>query len=114
MVHLTFKFRRHPIYDLYFGSKCGRFIHVERKVNNRGTKERTGYLKCKIRAEGGKQKNYYVHRFIWECFNGLIPKGMEIDHINDIRDDNRLCNLQLVTPSENSKKAAATCNRDYS
>lgn len=37
---------------------------------------------------------------------------MEIDHINDIRDDNRLRNLQLVTPSENSKKAAA--NRDYS
>lgn len=47
-----------------------------------------------------------------ECFNGLIPKGIEIDHINDIRDDNRLRNLQLETPSENSKKAAA--NRDYS
>ena len=42
------KFRGHPICDFYFGSKCGRFIHVERKVNNRGTKERTGYLKCKI------------------------------------------------------------------
>lgn len=57
---------------------------------------------CMIRAEGGKQKSYYVHRFIWECYNGLIPEGMEIDCINDIQDDNRLQNLQLVT----RKKAA--------
>ena len=27
-------------------------------------------------------------RFIFECYNGLIPEGMEIDHINDIKDDN--------------------------
>ena len=50
-----------------------------------------------IRAEGGKQKNYLVHRLIWERYNGIIPPGMEIDHINDIRDDNPLCHLQLVT-----------------
>ena len=55
--------------------------------------------------------NYKAHRFIWECFNGIIPDGKEIDHINNKRDDNRLCNLQLLTPKENSKKAAS--NRDY-
>lgn len=60
------KFRRHPIYDLYYGSKCGRFIHVERRVINIGVKQRTGYLTCKIRAEGGIQKSYYVHPFyLW-------------------------------------------------
>ena len=69
-------------------------------------------MTCTIRAEGGKQKKYYLHRFIWECYNGIIPPGLEIDHKNDIRDDNRLCNLQLVTPSENCKKAAK--NRDFS
>ena len=26
---------------------------------------------CMIRAEGGKQKSYYMHRFTWECYNGL-------------------------------------------
>ena len=43
---------------------------------------------------------------------GLIPDGLVIDHINDIRDDNRLSNLQMMTTAENNKKAAL--NKDYS
>ena len=65
-----------------------------------------------IRSDGGKQKKYFLHRFIWECYNGMIPGGFVIDHINDIRDENRLCNIQLVTQQENCKKSAK--NRDYS
>ena len=34
-----------------------------------------------------------------------------IDHINNIRDDNRLCNLQLMSHQENCKKSAK--RRDY-
>lgn len=43
------------------------------------------------------------HRFIWEAFNGEIPEGMEIDHINTNRSDNRLENLRLVSSSENKR-----------
>lgn len=46
-----------------------------------------------------------VHRIVWETFNGEIPKGFEIDHINNKRDDNRLDNLQLLTKSANLQKA---------
>lgn len=49
----------------------------------------------------GKPKKLLVHRLVWETFNGPIPEGMEIDHINTIRDDNRLDNLRVVTPKEN-------------
>ncbi len=42
-----------------------------------------------------------VHRIIYETFIGEIPKGYEIDHINTIRNDNRLTNLRLVTHKEN-------------
>ena len=45
--------------------------------------------------------NAKVHRLIWEAFNGKIPEGFQIDHINTIRNDNRLENLRLVTPKEN-------------
>lgn len=48
-----------------------------------------------VRAGCGKQKWYQGHRFIWQCFNGIIPEGLVIDRINDNRDDNRLQNLQL-------------------
>ena len=67
---------------------------------------------CAVRkhAQSG-QKTYFVHRFVWECFNGLIPDGEVIDHVNNIRDDNRICNLQLMTQQENCKKTAK--KRDY-
>ena len=100
-------YKLHPIYDLYAASKDGYIIHIIKKVPNKGNKNGGGYLKFIVRKHGqSKFKNYYVHRFIWECFNGIIPDGKEIDHINNKRDDNQLCNLQLLTPKENSKKAA--------
>lgn len=49
-----------------------------------------------------KRKLYKVHRVIHEIFHGPIPKGMEIDHINGVRDDNRMENLRLVTRSQNN------------
>ena len=52
------------------------------------------------------KKNYYIHRFVWECFNGLIPEDKVIDHINNNKENNRLCNLQLITQKENCEKSA--------
>ena len=45
------------------------------------------------------------HRYIWEKANGPIPAGMQIDHINGKRDDNRLENLRLATNQENAQNA---------
>lgn len=46
-------------------------------------------------------KTAYVHRLVYEAFIGEIRDGMEIDHINTIRTDNRLENLRVVTHKEN-------------
>lgn len=46
---------------------------------------------------------YKGHRIAWEMTYGEIPEGYEIDHINHIRSDNRLCNLRLVSKSENQR-----------
>ena len=63
-----------------------------------------------------KRKTYSVHRFVWDCayacLHGVIPDGKVIDHVNDNKEDNRLCNLQLMTQQENCKKSAK--KRDYS
>ena len=61
------RFRKHPIYNLYAGSKCGKFIHVGRKVINSGRYNRTGYLMCTVTTKTRDRKDYLVHRFIWEC-----------------------------------------------
>ena len=61
-----------------------------------------------------KNKTYYQHRFVYEVFNGLIPKEMEVDHRNGIKSDNRIENLQLLTHKKNIEKSfnkpiIATC-----
>lgn len=64
--------------------------------------DRHGYRRVTLQG-----KVYSVHRLVWEAFNGKIEDKMFIDHINGIRDDNRLENLRLVTSSQNMKNSYA-------
>ena len=57
-----------------------------------------GYRSVEIK-EVGQLK---VHRIIWELHHGPIPEGLEIDHINRIRDDNRIENLRLCDHAQNA------------
>ena len=74
----------HPIYDLYAAPRDDQIIHIIRQVPNAGNKNNNGYMRCIVRKYGDKnKKTYYVHRFTWECYNGIIPDDKVIDHIND-------------------------------
>lgn len=56
-----------------------------------------GYLRVKL-----GESHYRVHRLIWKLSHGEDPPaGMDIDHINRDRTDNRLANLRLATRSDN-------------
>ena len=45
-----------------------------------------------------------AHRVIWALFHGEQPSD-QIDHLNGIRTDNRIENLRVVTPQENSRNS---------
>ena len=49
-----------------------------------------------------------VHRMVWEAFNGTIPPGQVINHLNGIKSDNRLINLEICTRQENTQHAIRT------
>lgn len=68
---------------------------ADRIGKSAGNVDSSGYRKIMI---GGI--NFRAHRLCWMLAYGEYP-NMEIDHINGIKDDNRLCNLRQVTRSEN-------------
>lgn len=63
----------------------------------------------------GRRVQAKEHRVVWMAVNGKIPEGYVIDHINSIRNDNRISNLQLLTNEENIKKAwrDGRCTKPY-
>ena len=60
-------------------------------------KEGRGYYRVALSG-----KFYLVHRLVWEAFNGPIPEGYEVNHIDEDKLNNRLENLNLMTPKENN------------
>lgn len=53
--------------------------------------------------------NYRAHRLAWLYVYGEWPSG-RIDHKNRVRNDNRISNLRLATPSQNGFNQAAKPN----
>jgi hypothetical protein len=53
-----------------------------------GLKATGKYIKNEIKAD---------HVLVWEAAYGSVPDGYEVHHINGIRNDNRLCNLEIHT-----------------
>lgn len=60
-----------------------------------------------VRLGGGRNGYLYAHRVIYEAVHGEIPAGLEIDHLNGKKADNRPCNLEAVTKSQNVQRAIA-------
>ena len=53
-------------------------------------------------SKNGKLKSFSVAKIVYESFNGTVPEGMQVNHINEDKHDNRLENLNLMTPKENT------------
>ena len=75
------------------------------KGNIAGTKLKTGYISISY-----LRRFYLGHRLAWLYEYGEFPKG-KIDHINGIKDDNRIANLRLATNSQNQMNTRGkNCN----
>lgn len=73
----------------------GRILH---QYSNNGNNT---YLKVRL-SKDGVIKNHYVHRLVWEAFNGKIPELMQVNHIDENCHNNLLSNLNLMTSKENN------------
>ena len=100
------KYYKHPVFSNYAANKNGKVINVKTGRIIRMSNSGNGYLKFNIYNEKlEKPYTYSHHRFVYEVFRGPIPKCLETDHINGVKTDNRIKNLQLLTPKQNLQKS---------
>ena len=102
------KYYKHQVFSRYAVNKNGEVINLKTKRIMKMTKNNSGYLYFSIYDK--KLENhvkYSNHRFVYEVFKGPIPKCFEVDHINNIKLDNRVKNLQLLTPKQNRQKSSS-------
>lgn len=87
---------------LDYNKETGLFIWKEnrgRKAKSgdkAGSKDTHGYVQICIDGT-----MYLAHRLAWFYVNKEWP-SLRMDHINNVRDDNRILNLRLATSGQNS------------
>ena len=98
--------------DRYEVSDLGRVRSLDR-INSNGrmvtgrilkqVKSVHDYLFVGIYYQGSsKAKLSRVHRLVAESFINKIPDGMVVDHLNGVKTDNRVSNIEIVSIRENT------------
>ena len=98
-----------PFADEYEVSDLGNIRRVAPAIKRRdygpirGSLTYQGYMAVTLRHKGKRLQPRFLHRIIMEAFHG--PSDLHVNHINGIKNDNRLCNLEYVTAADNRKHA---------
>lgn len=92
-------------YDgLYLVSSLGRVYSIRRRLFNRSSPTKKGYLKVSLTKEG-KLKTWFIHVLIAEVFLGPCPEGMEVNHKDGVKTRNHSGNLEYKTHRYNIQHA---------
>lgn len=100
----------------YEVSTEGRVRSLPRATTNGGILKpiysKDGYASVHLSREG-HDKIKRINRLVAEAFIPNPENKPEVNHINGVRDDNRLCNLEWATTSENNLHACRVLGRGH-
>ena len=103
IIILKEKYYIHPVFSNYAASKDGKIINVKTRKNLKIYVINSGYHYFRVYSKNlEKPRNYTCHRFVFESIKAfIIPEGLQIHHKNENKIDNRIKNLEMVTPQKN-------------
>ena len=68
-----------------------------------------GYQRVGLTDNEGNRKMYLLHRVVWEAVTGsTIPPGYEINHLSEVKTENMITNLELVSHKDNVNYGSRT------
>lgn len=74
------------------------------KTLEAGTQRKSsGYITVNVHG-----RDYSAHRIVMLMCYGFYGEGLEVDHINHVRNDNRLVNLRFVTHGGNMRNKSVS------
>jgi hypothetical protein len=100
--------------DRYIYKKNGSVHRFQKGAMLKNVCGKDGYLTTGL-TKDNTRKGYKVHQLVAMAFLGHKPCGHKIvvDHINDIKTDNRVENINLVTNRENAYKTQGRYTSKY-
>jgi hypothetical protein len=92
-------------YENYQVSNFGRVLNKKFNRILKNTKDKTGYLLVNL-SSYGEVKSFKIHTLVWDYFGNEKRNGkiLEIDHIDNDKQNNIIDNLQLLSHRENLQK----------
>jgi hypothetical protein len=91
-------------FENYKINKDGVVLNKFGKALKPGKIPSTGHLHVSLSNNEVKGKHFYIHQLVWNAFNGEIPEGLNVCHVDGNPENNKLDNLCLLTHKENLNK----------
>lgn len=90
-------------YSIYKIFKDGRVFSILKDRFLEDTLTSDGYVQNKLMCKDGVSRFIRRNRLIWFYFNGEIPEGMVVNHIDENKENNSITNMNLMTIEQNNK-----------
>lgn len=94
------KFRDYEKYEIF---DDGRIWSYSQKKFLKPSTRKDGYQVVCLYDNEGNVKQYLLHRVVYESVTGKpIPKCMQVNHIDENKENNARSNLNLMSPKQNT------------
>jgi len=101
-----------PNYPNYSVTEDGKVVNNKTNRELKAILGNTGYYQISL-SNKGESRNLTIHRLVANAFLSNDENKREVNHINGIKTDNRVINLEWNTSSENRQHAFDTGLKKY-